>query len=335
MARQIINTGTIANDGTGDTLRQAGRKINDNFGELFRVLGGDSANVNTTIHLSDSALTFPEANGVTKLKAADIGQSITITLPDSSGTLITDNKAQTLTNKTLDSAELKLPSIKDADSSHNYRIVAGALTADVELTIPDLSGDDTLALLAATQTFTNKTIDQGTLDSATLNAPAVSNYILDGNGAHHLGIEKTASAVNYININNNSTTNNPKIAAVTEAPSTDSDVTLEISGRNRGTVHITKPSFNATVVSVNNAFIENTTHVICNKASALALALGNGTSIGEVKYFTNRGTGNATITPTNLAGSNTTITIQQWESVQCIWDGNNWFVTGGEGYALA
>jgi hypothetical protein len=35
MSQQIINTGAVANDGTGDTLRDAAVKINDNFTELY------------------------------------------------------------------------------------------------------------------------------------------------------------------------------------------------------------------------------------------------------------------------------------------------------------
>lgn len=35
MSQQIINIGTSANDGTGDTLRAGGAKINDNFSELY------------------------------------------------------------------------------------------------------------------------------------------------------------------------------------------------------------------------------------------------------------------------------------------------------------
>ena len=35
MARQTINIGTAANDGTGDPLRTAFDKINDNFVELY------------------------------------------------------------------------------------------------------------------------------------------------------------------------------------------------------------------------------------------------------------------------------------------------------------
>jgi len=36
MAQQEINIGTVANDGTGDTLRSAGNKINENFYELYQ-----------------------------------------------------------------------------------------------------------------------------------------------------------------------------------------------------------------------------------------------------------------------------------------------------------
>ena len=38
MAQQIINIGAIANDNTGDTLRGAGQKINDNFDEIYAAL---------------------------------------------------------------------------------------------------------------------------------------------------------------------------------------------------------------------------------------------------------------------------------------------------------
>jgi len=42
MTRQAISTGSAANDGTGDTLRQAAQKINENFVEIYRKFGGDS-----------------------------------------------------------------------------------------------------------------------------------------------------------------------------------------------------------------------------------------------------------------------------------------------------
>tara|TARA_R110000823_G_scaffold220539_2_gene349196 strand:+ start:4378 stop:4641 length:264 start_codon:yes stop_codon:yes gene_type:complete len=46
MGQQSINIGSTANDGTGDTLRDGGDKINDNFTELYT----------TTIILNDTSV---------------------------------------------------------------------------------------------------------------------------------------------------------------------------------------------------------------------------------------------------------------------------------------
>ena len=42
MARQPINTGTAANAGNGDNLRDAGNKLNASMVELYLAVGGDS-----------------------------------------------------------------------------------------------------------------------------------------------------------------------------------------------------------------------------------------------------------------------------------------------------
>ena len=39
MSKQVINTGVILNDGSGDTLRVAGEKINNNFSDIYTKLG--------------------------------------------------------------------------------------------------------------------------------------------------------------------------------------------------------------------------------------------------------------------------------------------------------
>ena len=54
MAQQTINIGTIANDNTGDTLRGAGQKINDNFDELYGSLPIDAAPSTWVPTLTDS-----------------------------------------------------------------------------------------------------------------------------------------------------------------------------------------------------------------------------------------------------------------------------------------
>ncbi len=43
MAYQSLGLGTTAGDGTGDTIRIGGDKINDNFVELYTLLGTGSA----------------------------------------------------------------------------------------------------------------------------------------------------------------------------------------------------------------------------------------------------------------------------------------------------
>lgn len=45
MAKQVINIGTTANDGTGDPLRTAFDKVNDNFTELYTDDAGDVGSV--------------------------------------------------------------------------------------------------------------------------------------------------------------------------------------------------------------------------------------------------------------------------------------------------
>ena len=105
MARQNISTGTNANDGTGDTLRSAGTKINANFAEVYAFLGGgDSSNLSSQITLEDSAVVFEGATAnahETRLMAEDATADRLVRIPKASGTLVMDTLSQTITNKTL------------------------------------------------------------------------------------------------------------------------------------------------------------------------------------------------------------------------------------------
>ena len=94
MTRQNINVGSSANDGTGDTLRSAGNKINQNFQEVYTQLGGDSSNLSTLVKLLDSASTgvvlFEGTSAdshETKLIATNATADRTVSLPDKTGTI--------------------------------------------------------------------------------------------------------------------------------------------------------------------------------------------------------------------------------------------------------
>ena len=55
MAIQTIGIGTVADDGTGDSLRVAGDKINDNFNEIYTTLGDGSSLTSTAITALNNA----------------------------------------------------------------------------------------------------------------------------------------------------------------------------------------------------------------------------------------------------------------------------------------
>jgi len=66
MAKQSINRGLTANDGTGDNLRDAAGKINDNIDEVYNAIG-DGANVKNLV--TNNVLDVPGANRVAALFA--------------------------------------------------------------------------------------------------------------------------------------------------------------------------------------------------------------------------------------------------------------------------
>lgn len=61
MAQQIINVGALPNDGTGDPLRLAYEKINDNFDELYgaasqyvsKIIAGSGVTISPTSGFGD------------------------------------------------------------------------------------------------------------------------------------------------------------------------------------------------------------------------------------------------------------------------------------------
>lgn len=64
MVRQVINTGTTANDKTGDTLRASFNKINENFSELYANLDFITSQIPTDVsQLTDNLDLLPAPDG--------------------------------------------------------------------------------------------------------------------------------------------------------------------------------------------------------------------------------------------------------------------------------
>jgi len=60
MAQQIINVGSAANDGTGDSLRAGGEKINNNFTEVYNFTNGFIDYNDTTVIINLTANTWTD-----------------------------------------------------------------------------------------------------------------------------------------------------------------------------------------------------------------------------------------------------------------------------------
>jgi len=303
MTRQDISIGSSANDGTGDTLRSAGNKINLNFKELYTQFGGDSSTLTTKVIIKDSGsegtIIFEGTSAddhETKLIATDPTADRTITLPDAGGNVVIDTATQTLTNKTLTT-----PTI-------------ASITNGGTITIP--SGAGTITTIAASQTLTNKT-----LTAPIINSPTIGTLINDANGNEIIKLTATGSAVNELTIANGASTTGPALSAT----GTGSNLNLSLTAKGTGSVELNKAAFSSSTITSDGAANTAASLIICNQGSPLAVSLANGTTVGEFKIFTNKGAGLATITPTSFANG-TSIQLPQNRATQCIWDGANWFM---------
>jgi len=324
MTRQNISTGTFANDGSGDTLRQAGQKINENFVELYNKLGGDSNTLTGTLSIAGSGISFEGATDDTNetvLNAEDPTQDNIITLPNTSGNVVLDSATQTLLNKTLTSPTLKTPRINDTTSTHNYFVTVSELVADRNINLPILGSDDIFVFNDNAATLTNKT-----LTAPTLTTPLISGHIADANGAEVFGISPAVNAVNHIDVENAAAGSSPFL----NAHGSDTDIDICLKGKGTGSVTIEKGAYSVGEITSTGAANVSKGFILANSATPITITVADGTTVGEHKIFTNKNAGAATITPANF-GPGTSIALDNNEGCQMIWDGANWQLIGNNG----
>ena len=139
MAINLINRGSVANDGTGDNLRLGAEKINNNFSEIYTAIG-DGTNIDGTIKIADDSSTIVtlSANGETLRLLGGTGITSTISGNDLTlavdGTIITGTSTTTLTNKTISGADNTLTNIGNSSLSNSSITVSdGSNTSPVAL----------------------------------------------------------------------------------------------------------------------------------------------------------------------------------------------------------
>ena len=196
MAKQIINIGSSADDGTGTTIRAGGDLINDNFNEIYTEFGDGSAlaSASKTQTLTNKTINGPD-NTLTNIANASLANS-NVTIGSTAVNLgatattfsgITSLQTETLTNASgnlLVTSATNITEFRGDGSSiegqiklnchansHGQTIKPQPHSASITNTmlLPQ-GGNSTLVSEIATQTLTNKTIGVGQVTCNTRNA---------------------------------------------------------------------------------------------------------------------------------------------------------------------
>ena len=188
MAYQSLGIGSSLNDGTGATLRSGGSKINDNFSEIYTLIGdGESLSSGISSSATVITLTAPTISGavggtqtsatITTLTTTTVngttlnGGTCAVaagSITDSSGAISFGNENLTTTG-TLTSGNLTCGTITSTGAS----IVFEGATADAHettITVTDPTADRTITVPNETGTLlttgTSDTVDSTMLKSA-------------------------------------------------------------------------------------------------------------------------------------------------------------------------
>ena len=154
MAKQTINIGSFANDGTGTNLRSGGTIINDNFNEIYTALGNG-----TTITLTATPTELNLLSGATSIVTSNNSLALSNKTISGSNNTLSNIGNSSLTNSSF--------SIRD-DSSSAISISLGGtlkLKSNDGITTPVSQGDTVTISLdsnilteTSTDVLTNKTI---------------------------------------------------------------------------------------------------------------------------------------------------------------------------------
>ncbi len=81
MTKSLINLGSVQNDGTGDPLRTAGEKINNNFDEIYNTFGNG-----TTLNPGIGTAAYSNTSGIATVSQGLVGApNITVGIVTATG----------------------------------------------------------------------------------------------------------------------------------------------------------------------------------------------------------------------------------------------------------
>jgi hypothetical protein len=157
------------------------------------------------------------------------------------------------------------------------------------------------------------------LASKTLVVPTIS----DSSGNEILRFSQIASAANEITIVNSIAGSKPTISATGD----DTNITLRMNAKGTGAIETSKSAVTPSVITTAGAVSASVGYIILNSPTDFTVTLNNGTTTGEMKSFSNRGAGIATITPASFAKF-TSLRLPSKTGAQMIWDSAAWYLLG-------
>ena len=251
MAQQTLNIGSNANDGTGDTLRVAMNKVNENFTEVFSAPGittdalSISGNNISAVRSNDDIVFQPAGSGAIKFPAIRInGNNIEATrsnddinlLPSGTGSVVFG--AIKIKGTSLSSDDSTVININDGLIVEGTSNVSGNSTltgaTNLSSTLAVASGLTTLSTLSVTSTTSlvgTTTIDNLTFNDNTIGSSSNADINLTPGGTGSVVVSNLTIDSN-INITDN------------EIKTTQSNSDLVIAPAGTGQVVISKADIN-------------------------------------------------------------------------------------------
>ena len=165
MAKSTINLGTTPNDRTGDTLRDAGSKVNSNFSELYTALGnGTALNIAVTGATSGQVLKF---NGTNFVPAADANTDAVTSVNTQTGTVVLTSE-----NITEPANNIVLTGVAIAGTAGQFTCTAATLAVNQTVTITGTLGGTGTITGYTTGTVYTISVTNGTTSFTLTNAGA-------------------------------------------------------------------------------------------------------------------------------------------------------------------
>ena len=187
MAKQTINIGTVANDGTGDSVRAGGDKINDNFTEVYTALG-DGNNLNDVVTNTTFQGALANTNSFIKSQLANTNSFINSQLANTNAYILSVN------NSIAASASLGNTNSRIDLVNTNLTTTNTALRVLIDDRVQVANADVRYAQLASNNDFTSTNQMRLGAPVKTTTANAYTLAIADAGFYHRLNYANTSES---------------------------------------------------------------------------------------------------------------------------------------------